>query len=227
MLTHLKETKLSAKAWVTPFIILLGVIGGTTKGLLPFPLQASSLLIAGALAIAIQFGPVTLKRVLGPMKKGMWGWIILVILLSFALAFLTTFIGDTVLGIKPIANSALGDSTPWSKVYRFILVSFSLIGEEVITAAIAFPLFNLFAQKEETKKAWLKASIISALLFGLMHVNAYHWNLYQCLVAIGLTRLPFNWLWVKSDSLRGGIIAHVIYDAVIFIPMIIAAFLNQ
>lgn len=51
-----------------------------------------------------------------------------------------------------------------------------------------------------------------------MHFKIYHGNLYQCLVVIGLTRLPFNYAWRKADSLWAGIIAHIIYDWIIFVP---------
>lgn len=40
------------------------------------------------------------------------------------------------------------------------------------------------------------------------------------LVITGLGRLPFTWLWIKSDSLWPAIGAHMVYDAVVFLPMI-------
>ena len=97
-------------------------------------------------------------------------------------------------------------------------VSFSLIGEELITASVAFPAYVFLKSRMDASKAWIYASIISALLFGMIHVNIYHWNLWQCLVATGLTRLPFNWAWKKTDSLQGGIWAHIIYDLIVLIP---------
>lgn len=103
-------------------------------------------------------------------------------------------------------------------VISLLKITFSLVGEELITAAVAFPVYHFLVKRLPTKWAWVIASVFSAFLFGLMHLKIYHGNLYQCIVVIGLTRLPFNYSWRKADSLRARIIAHIIYDWIIFIP---------
>lgn len=221
MLENIKETPLSSKAWLSIPLILLGIYGGTAS---PFPLYLKMfcLALAGGFSLVLQYNAETLKTLLKPSRKGTWKWLILIVLITFVISFAALGLGD-VLGFSSASNAALGEGDALSKFLNGIMVSISLIGEEIITAAIAFPLFTLFVKKMDDKKAWFVAAVLSALLFGLMHVYAYNWNLYQCLVAVGLTRLPFTWLWVKADSLRAGIIAHIIYDAVLFIPMIVAA----
>ncbi|CAI3416746.1 MAG: hypothetical protein SOR80_02440 [Enterococcus cecorum] len=44
--------------------------------------------------------------------------------------------------------------------------------------------------------------------------------MYQCIVVTGLTRLPFTCLWKKSDSLTTAIVAHILYDVILFLPEI-------
>lgn len=62
--------------------------------------------------------------------------------------------------------------------------------------------------------------MIGSVFFGLMHVNAYDFNMYQCIVVTGLTRLPFTCLWKKSDSSPTAIVAHILYDVILFLPEI-------
>lgn len=59
--------------------------------------------------------------------------------------------------------------------------------------------------------------LVSSLAFGMMHYNAYNWNLFQMLVTIGLTRIPFDWAWYKTDSLWTGIVGHIIFDLLAFL----------
>ncbi|WP_338129584.1 CPBP family intramembrane glutamic endopeptidase [Ligilactobacillus saerimneri] len=72
--------------------------------------------------------------------------------------------------------------------------------------------------------AWIIAMLVSSLAFGMMHYNAYNWNLFQMLVTIGLTRIPFDWAWYKTDSLWTGIIGHIIFDLLAFLVGAMAAF---
>lgn len=120
----------------------------------------------------------------------------------------------------PVANSALGTGSQSTKLIRVFWISVSLIGEEIITASLTFPLYTLIHKKLDNKKSWIIAAIVGSLLFGLLHFRAYNWNLYQMFFPIGLGRLPFTWLWIKSDSLWPSIVAHVLYDLILFLPMI-------
>ncbi len=50
--------------------------------------------------------------------------------------------------------------------------------------------------------------LITAVLFGALHLPTYQWNLFQCLVIIGVTRIPFTIATLKSNSMVSGVIAH-------------------
>ncbi|EHI69267.1 hypothetical protein ACVRY7_01385 [Streptococcus ictaluri] len=67
-----------------------------------------------------------------------------------------------------------------------------------------------------SQKAILIGSILGVLIYGLLHLPTYEWSFYQCLVVIGLGRLPFTYLWFKEDSLRAGIYSYVLYDYWLF-----------
>lgn len=171
------------------------------------------------LAIVTQFNFETLKVSMGKMEKGSWKIIFWSIILTFITSFATMALGNLLFHTGFVENSNAVHTGPiLARIQHLVLLSISLIGEELITASVAFPLYHLLAKKMSSKQAWIIAGLISAILFGLMHLKIYHGNLYQCIVVIGLTRLPFNYAWRKTNSLWGGIIGHIIYDLVIFIP---------
>lgn len=219
MLKQLDNAKFGRLIWLSPFIMVLGVYGGTTSAL---PLPWIWLVVCGSAALYLQFGGTeVLKGSMQRMKKGSWKIVPLAIVISFVCSYAALFLGQ-LLGFGSVENAnAFADGSIMSRLIHLAELTFSLVGEELITASFAFPVYVFLKDKvEKPMHAWIAASIISSLLFGMMHVNVYHWNMWQCLVAIGLTRLPFNWAWRKTDSLWGGIWAHIIYDLIIFVPAI-------
>lgn len=224
MLNRIKSLKMNNYSIESILFIALAVYGGTNLDFLgvKLPLAWTWLIIGGSLALYSQFGKDIFKASLGKMNGKNIVPIIVVVIVSYIIAFGTSIIGDA-LGFSIASNTALGNGDTKSKIINLILVSISLIGEEIITAAIAFPVFYILVKKMRTKKAWLIAALASSILFGLMHWHVYQGNLYQMLIPIGLGRLPFTWLWIKTDSIWGGIIAHVLYDLFLFIPMILAS----
>lgn len=216
MLNNLEKTPLRPYWYLSVLFIALGVYGSLSEVL---PLTWIWFIVGGALAIITQFNFETLKISMGKMEKGSWKIIFWSIILTFIASFATMALGNLLFHTGFVENSNAVHTGPiLARIQHLVLLSISLIGEELITASVAFPLYHLLAKKMSSKQAWIIAGLISAILFGLMHLKIYHGNLYQCIVVIGLTRLPFNYAWRKTNSLWGGIIGHVIYDLVIFIP---------
>jgi len=198
-----------------------------------------ALLLAGSIALILMFNVDTYKKLFQKMAKGSWKYIILAVVLGFAVTIVTLVIGG-LFDFPSSANGSLtsaggsgsgsgGGNAGGSGMSQALLIStlitlgftcISLVGEEVFTAAINFPLFRLFTDRGiNIKKAWIWSAVIASLFFGLMHFEAYDGNIYQCLVPIGLGRLPFTYAWYKTESLWGGIWAHIIYDLMIMVPL--------
>ncbi|MGM0216544.1 CPBP family glutamic-type intramembrane protease [Enterococcus sp. AZ109] len=92
----------------------------------------------------------------------------------------------------------------------------ALVGEELATAVVTFPIVHYLTKKVSLNQAFLISSIFS----GMIHLPTH-----QCIVVIELTRIPFNYAWKSDDSLRGGFYAHIIYDYFIFLIVIISVIL--
>ena len=219
MYQYFEQSKLSKHWYLSIPVIFLGIVGGTTS-ILPGKLAIFSLMVAAAIAIVIQYEKPALAKLYAPVKEKTWRWVIPIVIITIVVTFATIFLGQA-LGIQSVANGALdGPGTVGQKLFQLVLVCVSLIGEEMITAVMTLPFFSLLLSRVDEDKAWWIAAVIGSVLFGLMHVNVYHFNMYQCIVATGLTRLPFTWLWKKSDSLTTAIVAHILYDVILFLPEI-------
>ncbi|WP_439487097.1 CPBP family intramembrane glutamic endopeptidase [Blastomonas fulva] len=58
----------------------------------------------------------------------------------------------------------------------------------------------------------LAAWLVSAIIFALLHLPTYNWNIVQCVVVIGSARfvLTLAYVWTKNIWVSTG--AHIIND---------------
>lgn len=60
--------------------------------------------------------------------------------------------------------------------------------------------------------AWL----ITSLIFGLIHLPTYDWNLIQCIVVIGSARMVLTLPWILTKNLWVSTGTHIINDRLLF-----------
>ncbi|MGM0214842.1 CPBP family glutamic-type intramembrane protease [Enterococcus sp. AZ109] len=182
-----------------------------------------------SVALILQFGSDTFKKMLQPVRKGSVRYILLAMILSFVLALIAAklepFLLNTTTSENPVVK-LIEQNSLLLNVLFFLTTWIALVGEELATAAVTFPIFHYLTKKVTLNQAFLISSILSSIFFGMIHLPTYQWNWYQCIVVIGLTRIPFNYAWKSADSLRGGFYAHIIYDYIIFFDVLIGVLLN-
>lgn len=98
-----------------------------------------------------------------------------------------------------------------------------LCGEELITIIpmlsimyISYEKFNM-SRKSATLLGW----ILSAIIFGAVHLSTYNWNIVQAIVGIGVVRLVLTYPYVKTKNLWISSFVHILNDWSIFIPVIL------
>ena len=57
---------------------------------------------------------------------------------------------------------------------------------------------------------------MSSLLFGLIHLPTYDWNLIQCIVVIGTARMVLTLGWILTKNIWVSTGAHIINDWLLF-----------
>jgi uncharacterized protein len=67
--------------------------------------------------------------------------------------------------------------------------------------------------------AWL----VSAALFGLLHLNTYRWDFIQCLLIIGTARLVLSAAYIKTKNLWVSAGAHILNDWMLIILTVIGS----
>lgn len=96
----------------------------------------------------------------------------------------------------------------------FAKVGLQMLGEELLTIlpflALLSWLYGKFGMGRNS--AVLAAWLLSAIIFGLLHLPTYNWNILQCVLVIGSARLVLTlaYVWTKNIWVSTG--AHVIND---------------
>jgi membrane protease YdiL (CAAX protease family) len=68
----------------------------------------------------------------------------------------------------------------------------------------------------DARAAIVGAWLISSLLFGLIHLPTYDWNLIQCIVVIGTARMVLTLPWILTKNIWVSTGAHIINDWLLF-----------
>lgn len=134
----------------------------------------------------------------------------------------TVAVGLMLTSVMPQATNPgatmLQASGPWERVIIFANMAPQLLGEELITILPFLALMALFTQRlgARRKTAVVAAWLLSAALFGLMHLPTYGWNVIQCMAIIGTARLVLTLPWIMTKNLWVSTGAHVINDWTLF-----------
>lgn len=139
-------------------------------------------------------------------------------LLVSAIAVLTL----QALGISTVADKAFeyGDAPgaiAVGVISVLIQLPAQLFGEELLNILPFILFLTLFVStfKMSRKVSVVIAAILSCLLFGLYHFQAYDWHIAQMLIIIGLGRLVVLTLYVKTKNLWLTFFTHLAIDGTI------------
>lgn len=138
-------------------------------------------------------------------------------------------VGATVKAFGTVAaNATIADAANLDGPHLFNFfakVAVQLLGEELITILPFLAILTLChaAVGIGRKPAVIAAWLLSALIFGALHLPTYDWNIVQCLVVIGSARLVLTWAYVWSKNIWVSTGAHIINDWAIMASTIFLA----
>lgn len=215
---------LSGSQWL---FVMAAVVVGFLVLVLPIPWPGGPL---GALIPAVLFPAIPLAA-LARVAPGHWqalfgkvGWRELRLMLGFALLniVVSLSVGALVRAFADVtpnaATAALGGMDTTGRIAFFAKTVPQLFGEEVVTILPFLALLTLLSagvgvgRKAAVVGAWL----ISSLLFGLIHLPTYDWNLIQCIVIIGTARMVLTLAWILTKNIWVSTGAHIINDWLLF-----------
>jgi hypothetical protein len=178
------------------------------------------------LAALAQVAPGHWKAIFGKVGRRelrlMLGFALLNIVVSMSVGAIVRAVAD----VTPNAATALlsGMDTA-GRIAYFAKTVPQLFGEEVVTILPFLAVLTLLSagfgvgRKAAIVGAWL----ISSLLFGLIHLPTYDWNLIQCVVVIGTARMVLTLAWILTKNIWVSTGAHITNDWLLFSMSLVGA----
>jgi uncharacterized protein len=104
-----------------------------------------------------------------------------------------------------------------------------LLGEEVLTMLPLLALLALFSGRMQLsrRRAVVAAWLITAVLFGMVHLPTYGWNWAQCILIIGSARLVLSLAYLWTCNLWVSTLAHILNDWTLFGTSLLVTALQQ
>ena len=215
---------LSVWQWL---FLLAAVAIGFAVLVAPIPWPAGPL---GAMIPAVLF-PLIPRLALAQVAPGHWtslfgkvGGRELRLMLGFALLniVVTMSVGTLVYVHTDVTSNAaaaqLDGMDTAGRIAFFAKTVPQLFGEELVTLlpflAVLALLSNRFGVSR--KSAIVGAWLVSSLIFGLIHLPTYDWNLIQCIVVIGTARMVLTLAWILTKNVWVSTGAHIINDWLLF-----------
>lgn len=222
---------ISNRQWL--FIMAMVVVGFLGLALpIPWPAGAfwqfiPAFLMPGIPLIALAYVvPYHWRVIFGKVRSRevrlMFGFALLNIVVSMTVGAIVF----ALFGATPNGSTAqLGGLDMAGRIAFFAKTIPQLLGEEVITILPFLALLHLFSKGLGLgrKGAILGAWLITAILFGLIHLPTYDWNLIQCILVIGTARLVLTLPWIMTKNIWVSTGTHIINDWLLFSMSLIGA----
>lgn len=189
-------------------------------------LSEFSLPLAGVIVIYFSFGKEGFHLVFAPLKKQFTKTILYAWLSALVLSIITRQVGKffDLATSGNIVNDTFASVNLLEIVKEFLFSGIQIIGEELITIVPMIIFINLCLHYRIKKKTAIVAAVsITSLLFGALHLSTYNWNIYQSLIVIGLTRIPFTLATLKQNTIFAGILSHIMFDWFLFLFIVLAS----
>lgn len=99
-----------------------------------------------------------------------------------------------------------------------------LVGEELITILPFLALLTYLVRSRgwSKKSAVITAWILTAVMFGALHLPTYQWNIAQSIFIIGTARLVLTAAYLLTGNIWVSAGAHIIFDWLIFFATYLA-----
>jgi uncharacterized protein len=144
------------------------------------------------------------------------------IALAFSLSKLGPFAANPLAGLLPQLHA-------WERVVFIGGTAPQLLGEELVTILPFLALLTLLHGRLGLSRGWAIAGawLVSAAIFGLLHLPTYGWNLVQVLLVIGVARLVLTIPYLLTKSVWSSFVAHLTLDWSIFALVLLGSMRGQ
>jgi membrane protease YdiL (CAAX protease family) len=224
-------TSISNRQWL--FVIAMVVVGFLILASpIPWPSGllwqfVPAVLMPGIPLVALAYvAPGHWKALFGKVRgreiKLMFGFALLNIFVSMSVGAIVLNLA----GAVPNGTTAqLGGLDMAGRIAFFAKTIPQLLGEEVITLLPFLALLQAFSKGFGVGRKWaiIGAWLITSVIFGLIHLPTYDWNLVQCIVVIGSARMVLTLPWIMTKNLWVSTGTHIVNDWLLFSMSLLGA----
>lgn len=147
------------------------------------------------------------------------------LLVSAGVAILVQNVGGTT--ENPITDILASGSLAQNLVTLFLSL-IQLFGEELLTFVVFMLVLQICSRFMKAGTApTVVAWVVSSIVFALVHLPTYGYNLLQVLLVIGTARMVLSLGFLLTNNLIVSYISHIIDDNIIFVFTMIAAAMAQ
>ncbi len=144
-----------------------------------------------------------------------------VLLINLIVSGIVGFIVLKFIGAEsnPAAKMVQGNTVFGNIIFVLKLIPM-LIGEEIMTI-IPFLVILTFASKKlklSRKASIIISWVVTAVMFGLIHLPTYNWNFAQSVLIIGSARMVLTFAYLKTKNIWVSSMAHILNDWFLFVP---------
>ncbi|WP_202802678.1 CPBP family intramembrane glutamic endopeptidase [Alcanivorax hongdengensis] len=226
-----QPVSLSAVKWL---VVLVAVAAGFACLTVDVPILTSDLGIFIRTLLFPAIPLVALRIMVGAhwrclfrrVRRADVGWMLGFAVLNLLVSTLVGWLIMTLFGAE--ANAAVVGLAGLGASERglfFLRTVPQLFGEEVLTVLPFLAILSLAHDRLNLSRgrSLLLAWLLSSILFGLVHLPSYNWNLLQCLLIIGSARLVLSLAYIKTKNIWVSTGAHIINDWAIFSVVILGS----
>lgn len=155
-----------------------------------------------------------------------WLWLVAFFLLTYLVSVLSGSLSQKLFGaVSGNAAAEITLRTPhvWLIfLYQRFSSTIQILGEEFL-AIMPLLAMNQLAQSLSWKHPLFWSNLTSAVIFALLHLSTYDYNLGYVLLGLAFTRLVLNWAFIKTRNLWVSFGVHFLFDTFAFLILLLVA----
>lgn len=219
-----KPVNLSRGQWrlilavqIVSFLFLIAPIPFFAGGLLQ--LIPATVFFAMPLATLAYFAPAHWTSLFRPLSWRDAGWALAFGVLNIVVSITVGVIVLSLFGAEPsVVVDMLAAMSGADIAFFYLRTLPQLFGEELFTILFLLAVMTYCTQTLHfsRRRSLILGCLFSAVLFGVVHLPAYNWNLLQCLLIIGTARIVLLLAYIKTKNIWVSTGSHVFSDWVYF-----------
>ena len=154
-----------------------------------------------------------------------WLWILVFFVFAYFISVLSGTISQKLFGsVSGNAAAGLTMKTPhvWLIfLYQRFSSAIQILGEEFLAIMPLLAVTQL-ANSCHMPHPLLWGNIVSALIFALLHLSTYDYNLGYVILGLAFTRLVLNWAFIKTHNIWVSFLVHFLFDTLAFLILLLA-----